>query len=125
MGLLKVLKLSTIWTVVGFALLSSSQGAEPGEEVVVIYNKRVPDSKQVADFYAEKRHVPIAQVFGFEISTNEEVSRVEFRDNLQRPLAKLLEDKKLWHLASGASGTNSQLEPGMRRVDRSKIRYAV
>lgn len=125
MGLLKVIKLSTIWTVVGFALLSSSQGAEPGEEVVVIYNKRVPDSKQLADFYAEKRHVPIAQVFGFEISTNEEVSRVEFRDNLQRPLAKLLEDKKLWHLTSGSGGTNSQLEPGMRRVDRSKIRYAV
>src|SRR5258706_3266850 len=125
MGLLKVIKLSVVWAISACALLASSQGAEPGDEVVVVYNKRLPESKALADFYSEKRHVPAAQVFGFDISTNEDVSRVEFRDNPQKPLGKLLEDKKLWRLAAGRIGTNSPLEPGMRRVDHSKIRYAV
>ena len=36
-----------------------------GDEVVVIYNSRVPESKQVAEHYAALRQVPANQIFGF------------------------------------------------------------
>ena len=97
-----------------------------GSEVIVIYNKRVPESKSVADHYASRRQVPTNQIFGFDLPTVEAMSRLEFREELQKPLAKLLEEKKLWHIAAHVvpATTNS---PG--RVDwkvvNSKIRYAV
>ena len=66
-----------------------------GEEVVVIYNSKLPESKALADFYARKREVPREQIFGFALSENETISRAEFRRDLERPLAKRLEDLKL------------------------------
>ncbi len=39
-----------------------------GDEVVVIYNTRVPESKEVAEHYAGLRHVPADQVFGFDLT---------------------------------------------------------
>ena len=46
-----------------------------GEEVVVIYNSRLPESKAVADHYAQLRQVPENQIYGFALTTNEEMSR--------------------------------------------------
>jgi hypothetical protein len=61
----------------------ASRAANPGDEVVIVYNTRVPESKGVADYYAQRRHVPLNQVYGFPLSTNEDISRAEFRDALQ------------------------------------------
>ncbi len=36
----------------------SARAANAGDEVIIIYNTRVPESKGVADYYAERRHVP-------------------------------------------------------------------
>jgi uncharacterized protein (TIGR03790 family) len=110
-------------------LLSSamlSRAASAGDEVIVIYNTRVAESKGVADHYAELRQVPASQIFGFALSTNEEISRAEFRDSLQKPLAKLLEEKKLWYIGSDISSpTNGKPGKVIWRVKESKIRYAV
>jgi uncharacterized protein (TIGR03790 family) len=100
--------------------------ASKPSEVIVVYNKNLPESKGVAEYYADKRGVPKAQLFGFSVTTNEEMSRLEFRDSLQKPLAKLLESQKLWrmasHIAPASSNQPSRLE---WRVVESKIRYAV
>jgi uncharacterized protein (TIGR03790 family) len=100
--------------------------ANPGDEVVIVYNTRVPESKKVADYYAKRRHVPANQIFGFGLSTNEDMSRKEFRDTLQKPLAKALESAKLWHIAARTvpATTNypARVEP---QVVQSKIRYAL
>src|SRR5689334_18619603 len=83
--------------------------AGSGDEVVVIYNTRMPESKDVADYYAARRNVPKSQIIGFALSTNEIITRTEFQDSLQKPLAKALEAKKLWHVASDIiSPTNSE-----------------
>src|SRR4051794_13986936 len=71
----------------------------PGDQVVVLYNKNLPDSKKVADYYAEKRLVPKAQVWGFSVTPHEEMTRADFREHLQKPLAKLLQDQKLWRIS--------------------------
>src|SRR5262245_8604975 len=42
--------------------LGAMRAAEPGEQVVVVYNSRVPESKVVADYYAVMRKVPHEQV---------------------------------------------------------------
>lgn len=97
-----------------------------GDEVVVIYNSRVPESKALADFYASKRNVPQQQIIGLRMTNGEEMSREEFRNDLQRPLAKKLEDLNLWRTGRGdLPGTNGTRIRVTRKVVESKIRYAV
>jgi uncharacterized protein (TIGR03790 family) len=97
-----------------------------GDEVVMVYNTRMPESKAIAEYYVKMRHVPVKQIFGFALTTDERMSRDEFRDSLQLPLAHKIEDAGLWRFGSVTNiMTNSQ--PGMveRRVVASKIRYLV
>src|ERR1035438_923530 len=102
------------------------RASQPGDEVVVIYNTRWPESKGVADYYAQRRQVPKNQVFGFSLSTNEEISRAEFRDSLEKPLLKALEGGKLWRIGSHSVPATTNLPAHMeKRVVQSKIRYAV
>jgi len=97
-----------------------------GEEVVVIYNTALPESEALARYYALKREVPSRQVLGLKLSTDESMSRKEYRDELQGPLAKKLESLKLWRIGRGeVPGTNGQPIRVARKVVESKIRYAV
>ena len=114
-----------VWLII--ALLScGSRGDELGGEVIVLYNSRMSESKDVALHYAEQRHVPSSQVFGFKLSTEENMTRAQFRDSLEKPLAAQLEAKKLWHIASQKiPGTNGKPGKVIWRVVQSRIRYAV
>lgn len=97
-----------------------------GDEVLLIYNTRVPESKAVAEHYAQVRDVPKNQIYGFALTPNEEMSRAEFRDSLQLPLAKKLESDDLWTLATiHYPATNNQPARSIRKVVASKIRYVV
>jgi uncharacterized protein (TIGR03790 family) len=97
-----------------------------GDEVVVIYNTRVPESKSVAEYYAKARHVPKNQIYGFHMTEGEVISRDEFRDSLQLPLARRLESDGLWQFGivtnAAANGRPAQIE---HCVVASKIRYAI
>ena len=112
----------TFW---GFAL-GPWLACAGGNEVVVIYNTQVPESRAVADYYARVRQVPEKQIYGFALTPNEEMSRTEFRDSLQKPLVEKLESDGLWKFAKRiVAATNSGLMHVEYRVARSKIRYAV
>ena len=97
-----------------------------GDEVVVIYNSRMPESKAVAEHYAAARQVPAKQIFGFALTTNEVMTRADFTDFLQQPLAEKLEATKLWKFGKVTfPATNGQPARVENRVVKSKIRYAV
>ena len=97
-----------------------------GEEIVVIYNSQMPESKAVAEHYATVRSVPAKQVFGFSLTTNEVMSRADFTDLLQKPLAEKLESAGLWKFAEVAvRDAKGRVETTEFRVVESKIRYAV
>jgi uncharacterized protein (TIGR03790 family) len=97
-----------------------------GDEVVVVYNAKMPGSKGVAEHYAQVRQVPKKQIFGLDLSTNEEISRAEFTSSLQVPLAKKLESSGLWKFGSVTEpATNGHPRRVVKKVVASKIRYAV
>jgi uncharacterized protein (TIGR03790 family) len=97
-----------------------------GDEVVVIYNARLAGSKVVAEHYAQMRQVPAAQVYGFDLPVTEEMTRAEFSDALQFPLASRLLVDKLWRFGSVTNAaTNGQPQRVGHPVVESKIRYAV
>src|SRR5256885_16027561 len=114
----------TFWILALLAALPML-AAEPGASVIVIYNSRMPESKQVAEYYAEKRQVPKNQVFGFALPKEEAMSRAEFIDDLQKPLLKQLETSGLLKLAVAPPLSNATPTGGSgRRVVASTIRYA-
>ena len=112
-----------------FALLIgllSCRANNPGDEVVVVYNSRLPASKAVAEHYAERRQVPTNQVFGLDLSTSEEISRAQFNSDLLQPLEKIFERNKLWVVTSRIiAATNGQPDRVEWRPSESKIRYLV
>lgn len=106
------------------ALAAPLRAANPGDEVVVVFNQRLAESKAVAEHYAERRQVPARQVFGLSLPTSEDMTRAEFRDQLQIPLAKLMEEKKLWRIGPiTVPSTNGQPGKVVQRPIESKIRY--
>ena len=97
--------------------------AEPGDAVVVLYNSRVPESRQIAAHYASVRRVPAAQVLGLDLPAGENMTRSEYREQLQVPLLQWLEKEKLFVFEPGGLAPDTNTPP--QRLKESKIRYAV
>ncbi|MGZ4973737.1 MAG: TIGR03790 family protein [Limisphaerales bacterium] len=93
-------------------LALSSFAANDGNDVVVVFNSAMPESKDVADHYAQMRSVPAAQVIGFALPQIETMSRDEYRDELQNPLLKYLEKQNLFTFKSA-------------KLTEAKVRYIV
>lgn len=111
-----------------FSLIAcfTARGAGQGDQVVVVYNTRVPESKGVAEHYAALREVPAGQILGLDLPDSETIDRGDFRDRLQKPLIKALEDKDLIHFGShiipATAGQPQRIE---WRVTQAKIRYVL
>src|SRR6478609_1439678 len=74
--------------------------ADDGSSVVVLYNSKIPASKSLAEYYAEKRAVPAAQVIGLPLPEKEAISRDEYRTELAEPFLHKLEALKLMTFAA-------------------------
>ena len=92
----------------------------------MIFNNRMPESRLLAERYAERRGVPSDQVIGLPMATGETVTRDEFREEIQRPILKELERRKLFEFTSEiVPATPSQAGEVRRRLETSSIRYLV
>jgi uncharacterized protein (TIGR03790 family) len=98
--------------------------AVPGEAVAVVYNRLLPESKNVAEYYAERRQVPPRQVIGLDLPKAETISRNEFRDLLQKSLLKALEQQRLFHFRAEIKPATATA-PGQvfYRLSTATIRY--
>ena len=103
-----------------------ARAAGLGDQVVVVYNTRVPESTDVAEHYAERRQVPSGQVIGLDLPDDEVISRADYRDLLEKPLLEVLQAKKLLRYGAQLERTTNG---GVRRVHgvvlAAKIRYLV
>lgn len=110
----------------GLFLQTGAAFAAGGDEVAVVFNSRMPESRITAEHYAEKRGVPPTQVFGLEMSVSEAVTRDEFRDEIQGPVLRELDRRNLFSFTSDIVPATST-KPGevRKRVDGATIRYLV
>lgn len=121
------MKPNRLFILIGWWLLTSAVSLwADGSEVVVVYNRKLDESKSLAYYYARLRQVPQEQVLGFELSDGETMSRGEFRGQLQLPLQQQLQELKLWQIGKGElPDTNNTRRVVARKVVASKIRYLV
>ena len=75
----------------------------------------------MADYYAERRQVPTNQIFGFHLTTNEDMSRAEFRDALQKPLAGHTEEAEALANRPGHLSTRPPTTPAGWNGSRARI----
>src|SRR5688572_25551948 len=105
--------------------VSTSHAGGSGDEVVVIYNRRLPESKELAFYYADRREVPTNQIFGFDLPITETISRKEFRDQLQKPLLKALEKQNLFKVRSEIiPAARDRTGDVLQRLASARVRYA-
>lgn len=97
--------------------------AESGDSVVVVYNQNLPESRQLAEYYARRRAVPASQLFGVDVNEAEIISRADFNARLRSPLFDWLVEQKLFTPATQKRPS----EPGVEyhSLVAAKIRYLV
>lgn len=100
------------------ALHAQPERPRPSREAaatLVVFNTRDPESRALADYYAERRYIPYEQVIGLDCPIEEEITREQFADTIETPLRKLFERKEWWEVRKGFE---DQIE-----ITGSKIRY--
>lgn len=80
-----------------FLMVSSALAAAaltPGD-LIVVYNLNVPESRQVAEYYAQKRGVPMENLVGVKVSRGEDMTRQEYEQQLLPPLQRKVVELRL------------------------------
>jgi uncharacterized protein (TIGR03790 family) len=71
---------------------------------IVVFNKDVPESVELAKFYAEKRDIARDHLVGLSISKTEEISRDEYDTMIRDPLRAIFKERGWWKLNEPPSG---------------------
>jgi uncharacterized protein (TIGR03790 family) len=69
---------------------------------IVVFNKSVPESVQLAHFYAQKRGIARDHLVGLDCSPTEEITREEYDAQIRDPLRELLHERGWWTLEENA-----------------------
>lgn len=85
------------------------------DATLVVFNTRDPQSRALAEYYAERRRIPAAQVVGLDCPLEEEISREQYRETIETPLRALFERKGWWEMRTGFEDK--------REVSGSRIRF--
>jgi uncharacterized protein (TIGR03790 family) len=64
------------------ALTIKDSKAVSAKDILIIYNSSVPDSKEVASYYAKKRGVPKANLIQVNVTASEAIHRLEFKQKM-------------------------------------------
>ena len=103
-----------------------ARGQESGSVAVVVYNKRMSDSKKIAEHYAKKRNVPASQIIGLDLPESERMTRQEYNTRLRKPLLEFLIKHELFTFKRILVTSTNQSAPLLQdRVVQARIRYAV
>jgi uncharacterized protein (TIGR03790 family) len=96
---------------------------------IVVFNQDVPESVELAKFYAQKRGIARDHLVGLSVLKTEEISRVEYDTMIRDPLRAVFKERHWWTLNEPRGGpvtvaTNSIRFVAMMKGMPLKIRAA-
>lgn len=112
--------------------LSDGRAQEPAaatdlpEETVVVYNPQADHSRELAEYYAQKRGIPAGRLIGLECPTGNSMKRGEYNELLRKPLLEAFVKRGWWKL-----GRQEVAEPGTGKritvtaVEESSVKVVV
>jgi uncharacterized protein (TIGR03790 family) len=75
-------------------LVPTGARALSARDLIIVFNRNFPESREVAIYYAEKRQVPADNLVGVEVPTSEDMSRGDFDHKLVPPVRAVVEKLK-------------------------------
>ena len=69
-------------------------GQKP-DNVLLVINERSPVSRSIGEYYVERRHIPAANVCRLSVKPDEDISRDDYADKIERPIAAYLRGHRL------------------------------
>jgi uncharacterized protein (TIGR03790 family) len=89
--------LATFFLLPVLLLLPMTAAALTPDDLIVVYNDGVPESRKVADYYAQKRDIPPDNLVGVKVPDWEDLTRQEYDQQLVPPVReKVLELRRAW-----------------------------
>ncbi|MFN2475218.1 MAG: TIGR03790 family protein [Chthoniobacterales bacterium] len=86
----------------GIAVAQQAQGETPlSAATIVVFNSSVPESVELAKFYAEKRGIARDHLVALACSRDEEITREDYDRTIRDPLREIFEQRKWWTLREG------------------------
>jgi len=80
-------------------MLVTAHGAAPlPPATIVVFNKNMSESAELAKFYAQKRGIARDHLVGLACSNEEEISREDYDATIAEPLRKIFRERKWWTL---------------------------
>jgi uncharacterized protein (TIGR03790 family) len=83
---------------------------------IVLFNKDVPESVELAKFYAQKRGIARDHLVGLSVSRTEEISRDEYDMMIRNPLRAVFKERKWWTLHEPRNGATTVTSNSIRFV---------
>ena len=83
---------------------------------IVVFNKDVPESVELAKFYAQKRDIAGDHLIGLSISKTEEISRDEYDTMIRDPLRAVFKERGWWKLNESRGGPTTVASNSIRFV---------
>ena len=79
-----------------FVLISapSTSLALSAPDLVIVFNRNLPESREVAAYYAKKRRVPADNLVGVDVPTSEDMSRQDYDGKLVPPVKAMVDKLK-------------------------------
>jgi len=71
---------------------------------IVVFNKDIPESVELAKFYAQKRGIARDHLVGLSVSRTEEISRLEYDTMIRDPLRVVFKERNWWTLNEPRGG---------------------
>ncbi len=87
---------------------------------IVVYNKDVPESVELAKFYAQKRGIARDHLVGLSVSKTEEISRIEYDTMIRDPLRAVFKERNWWTLNEPRGGPITVTNNSIRFVAMMK-----
>ena len=98
----------TVAVLVALAMLSPqrAQSADVplAPATIVVFNNNVPESVELAKFYAQKRGIARDHLVGLDCPSEEEISRDDYDRTIAKPLRDTFEKRKWWTVRAGPEG---------------------
>jgi uncharacterized protein (TIGR03790 family) len=63
---------------------------------IVVFNQDIPESVELAKFYAQKRGIVRDHLVGLSVSKTEEISRLEYDTMIRDPLREIFKERNWW-----------------------------
>lgn len=86
------------------------------DAAIVVFNRDIPESVQLATFYAEKRGIARDHLVGLSCPKDEEISREDYNRTIAGPLRDAFKKRRWWMLSESAGSAPTVLGSSVRFV---------